>query len=282
MTSHDTTWHEWHQMTSHDITLQREYTLWGAELSNLQVLRVWSRLAQPVHEIPMGKNNNKGPIGQCNTYTPSFPLSRVLYKCESSTASVLRWTLPEKVSSLPLLSASIYVDFDVTHLLKFPRLFCVSGYYLASFPGSCAWAEKKEPGTHCLRMLSPPRISGNLEISCKTCSVTLTSARHTNFSGVKDACHWLRSVWTMTRDVLGSLLAGIVYTFVHNIPAKRFGTWLTQSFSLKFTDHLEQSNANCYRQSDTVFDFKIMVNFCLPAEGRTAQLYSLWERIILV
>ena len=39
---------------------------------------------------------------------------------------------------------------------------------LASFPGSSAWAEKKEPGTHCLRMLSFPRISGNLEISVMT------------------------------------------------------------------------------------------------------------------
>ena len=38
---------------------------------------------------------------------------------------------------------------------------------LASFPGSHEWAEKKEPGTHCLRMLSSPRILGNLEISVK-------------------------------------------------------------------------------------------------------------------
>ena len=60
---------------------------------------------------------------------------------------------------------------------------------IASFPGSRAWAEKKEPGTHCLRMLSSPRISGNLEISRKTCSVTLTSARHPDFSRIKDACH---------------------------------------------------------------------------------------------
>ena len=48
---------------------------------------------------------------------------------------------------------------------------------LASFPGSRVWAGRKEPGTHCLRMLSYPRISGNLEISHKACSVTLTSAR---------------------------------------------------------------------------------------------------------
>ena len=36
---------------------------------------------------------------------------------------------------------------------------------VASFPGSSAWAEKKEPGAHCLRMLSSPRISGKLKIS---------------------------------------------------------------------------------------------------------------------
>ena len=41
-------------------------------------------------------------------------------------------------------------------------------FSLASFPGSSAWAERKEPGTHCLRMLSSPRISGNLEISVKS------------------------------------------------------------------------------------------------------------------
>jgi len=40
-----------------------------------------------------------------------------------------------------------------------------SEYMLASYPGSCAWAEKKELGTHCLRILSFPRISGNLELS---------------------------------------------------------------------------------------------------------------------
>ena len=39
---------------------------------------------------------------------------------------------------------------------------------LASFPGSSVWAEKKEPGTHCLTMLSSPRISGNLEIAVKS------------------------------------------------------------------------------------------------------------------
>ena len=64
-----------------------------------------------------------------------------------------------------------------------------SSQELALFPGSSAWAERKEPGTHCLHMLSFPRISGNLEIFRKICSVTLTSARYANFSRVKDACH---------------------------------------------------------------------------------------------
>ena len=52
-----------------------------------------------------------------------------------------------------------------------------AGCHLASFPGYSAWAEKKEPGTHCLRMLSSPRTFGNLEIFRKIRSVTLTSAR---------------------------------------------------------------------------------------------------------
>ena len=68
-------------------------------------------------------------------------------------------------------------------LLKLGLVSPPSASLLASFPGSCAWAEKKEPGTHCLCML---RISGNLEIFRKTCSLTLTSSRHTDFSRIKD------------------------------------------------------------------------------------------------
>ena len=78
---------------------------------------------------------------------------------------------------------------------------------LASFPGSCAWAEKKEPGTHCFV--------------------------HAQFP---------QDFWE-----LSSL----------SISAKRFSMWLTQSFLLKFTDHLEWSNAECYRQSNIAFDLKI-------------------------
>ena len=39
---------------------------------------------------------------------------------------------------------------------------------VALFPGSCAWVGRKEPGTHCLCMLSFPRIYGNLEVTVKS------------------------------------------------------------------------------------------------------------------
>ena len=52
---------------------------------------------------------------------------------------------------------------------KFRKEIPGSWLMLASFPGSCAWVEKKEPGTHCLRMLSSPRISGNFGNFRKTC-----------------------------------------------------------------------------------------------------------------
>ena len=74
----------------------------------------------------------------------------------------------------------------------------ISFLWISLVPGSCAWAEKNEPGTHCLHMLSSPRTSGgNFR---KICSVTLTSARNADFSCMKDACHWPRSVWTMTKE----------------------------------------------------------------------------------
>ena len=34
-----------------------------------------------------------------------------------------------------------------------PLSLATSKERVASFPGSCEWVEKKEPGTHCLRML---------------------------------------------------------------------------------------------------------------------------------
>ena len=61
------------------------------------------------------------------------------------------------------------------------KAYSLAGKLLASFPGPREWAGRKEPGTHYLRMLSFPRISGNLEISRKTCSVTPISAKTPTF-----------------------------------------------------------------------------------------------------
>ena len=59
---------------------------------------------------------------------------------------------------------------------------------LASFPGSCVGGEKRAWYTlfaHA-QFSQDFREFGN---SRKICSVTLTSARHADFSRIKDACH---------------------------------------------------------------------------------------------
>jgi len=74
---------------------------------------------------------------------------------------------------------------------------------LASFPGSHVWAEKKEAGTHCLRMLSSPRILESVKSApllefgdfCKICFVW-----HADSFQVKDIYHWPCSVWTVMRE----------------------------------------------------------------------------------
>ena len=58
---------------------------------------------------------------------------------------------------------------------------------------------------HCLRMLSFPGISGNLKF-CKVCSITLTSARHVNFSRIKDACHCLHAACYISYEFANSRL----------------------------------------------------------------------------
>ena len=57
-----------------------------------------------------------------------------------------------------------------------------AGSVVASFPGSHVRAEEKQPGTHCLCMLSSSRISG---LKIFIISVTLTSARYADFSHIK-------------------------------------------------------------------------------------------------
>ena len=127
---------------------------------------------------------------------------------------------------------------------------------VASFPGSCVGGEKRAWYT----LFAHAQFHqdfwefGNFR---KICSVTLTSARHVDFSRIKDACNWPRSVYTMTRERRRySALRLQELSTCLSIPAKRCGTWLMQSFPLKFTDRLERSSADRYRQSDIVFDFK--------------------------
>jgi len=153
----------------------------------------------------------------------------------------------------PLHGEHMIYDFLNQHFIWM----CFHNMVLASFPCSSAWAERKEPGTDCLRMLSSSRISGNLEIFRKICSVTLTSAKYADFSRIKDACHWPRSVWMMTKERQRYSALRLQEFCPHScIPAKHCSTWLTQCLPLKFTDRFERSNAERYRRSDIVFHLK--------------------------
>ena len=87
---------------------------------------------------------------------------------------------------------------------------------LASFPGSGVWAEKKEPETYCLPMLSSLRISRDIGNFSKICSVTLTSAKHADFSWVKDAYYQPPSVWTITTKAISPSFAGIIHRSAHS------------------------------------------------------------------
>ena len=101
---------------------------------------------------------------------------------------------------------------------------------LASFPGSSAWTERKEPGTHCLRMLSSPRISENLEISVK-------SARYTN---LRKVCRLLPYKRCLSLTMLcvddneggrgHSALRVQEFSTRSWIPTKHCSTWLTHLF----------------------------------------------------
>ena len=124
-----------------------------------------------------------------------------------------------------------------------------NSHTLTSFSGSSEWAEKKSlVHTVCVYSVLP-RISGNFGNFRKICSVILTSARHANFSRIKDGCHWLQ--WTRERWRHSALQLQELSMHL-SILVKCCSMWLTQFLLLKFTDCLERSNADCYRQSDTV------------------------------
>ena len=89
---------------------------------------------------------------------------------------------------------------------------------VALFPGSCAWAEKIEAGTHCLHMLSSPRISGNFGISVKP-------VRYTNLGEIcrlfmRGRCLPLTTLCVDDDEgaikAISSSLTGIIYASVHS------------------------------------------------------------------
>ena len=153
-------------------------------------------------------------------------------------------TLDNKLSASPLPGSGGGSTFDRW----------MAAPFLASFPGSCVGREKRA----WYSLFAYAQFSQDIwefGNSRKICSVTLTSARHADFSCIKGACHWPRFLQTLTRERRRySALRLQELSTRSSIPAKRCGTWMTQSFPLKFTDHLERSNVDRYRQSDIVFD----------------------------
>ena len=124
---------------------------------------------------------------------------------------------------------------------------------------SHAWAEKKEPVTHCLHMLSSLGLLGiqkflqnllsyNLHETCqllqyKRCLLLTTPSVDNDKGATK---------------TLSSLPAEIVHMFINSSQTLQH---LTDAIFLifKLTNHLKRSNADCYHQSDIVFDFKLPI-----------------------
>ena len=91
----------------------------------------------------------------------------------------------------------------------------------------------------------------------KISSVTLTSARHTNFSHMKDGCHWPCFVGQWWRSEKGTQLL-VCRNCSHICPFSLNAVahdW-RNPFPLKFNHRHEHSNADSYHQSDIVSDFK--------------------------
>ena len=79
---------------------------------------------------------------------------------------------------------------------------------------------------------------------CKICSITLTSARHADFSRIKDERRRYSAPCLQELSTCSC------------IPAKHCSMWLMKSLPLKFTDRFKQSNADSYHRHDIVFDLK--------------------------
>ena len=114
-------------------------------------------------------------------------------------------------------------------------------------------------------MLGFPRTFWELGNCCKICSrprkLVYWSLWHTNLREARQLLPYKRCLLltTLSADDEGAMK--VVNAFIHS-SYKRWGTWMMQSFPLKFTDHLKRSNADRYHQSSIVFDFNT-VCMCL-------------------
>ena len=117
-------------------------------------------------------------------------------------------------------------------------------YMCLPSPVSHGWAKQKKSLVHAVCTYSLPKNFWEFGSFHK---ITLTPARHADFSRVKDACYWPCSVWTMTREQWRHSDFRLQDLLIHlSISVKRCGMWLMSSFPLKFTDCLEQGNLDCY------------------------------------
>ena len=128
-------------------------------------------------------------------------------QCSTFMADTRHCSLGTCLSSRTLLNSGRGSDVlsDIFCLMEHERL-------LTSFPGSCTWAEK-ELGTHCLCILSSPRISGYLEITLKSVGYTCQLF----------PCERCLSLTTLCVDddkgvmkAISSLLTGIIHASVRS------------------------------------------------------------------
>ena len=101
-----------------------------------------------------------------------------------------------------LVFTYLYGTFNL-HGKRYDYTFIVvAGDCIASFPGSCVWAERKEPGKHCLRMLRYTNLhEARRLLPYKRC-LPLTTLSADNDEGAM--------------MVLSSLLAEIGHAFAHS------------------------------------------------------------------
>ena len=111
-------------------------------------------------------------------------------------------------------------DIDTSRRKKEERGKRMTQTELASFRGSSAWAKRKRAWYTLFAHAQFPLDFWEFENFCKISSVTPTSTRYADFSLIKGACHWPRSVWTMTKERRLQKLSMCSW-----IPAEHCSTW---------------------------------------------------------